>query len=185
MSNPLAIAAATATLRSVLLERIGEHDARLAGGLIVTSQPLDLVHLARKDATPAQLNLFLYHAAPNAGWRNTDLPAHGSAPLALNLYYLISACATSDNDDTDGDPSSHRVLGAAMSVLHDCPILGRADIDAALEGHELARQLESLRITPQPLSVDQICKLWIACQAPFRICAAYEVSVTPVERPGV
>ncbi|QGZ38232.1 uncharacterized protein DUF4255 [Pseudoduganella flava] len=187
MSNTLAIAATTATLRKVLLQRIGDLDATLKSDLTVTTQPLDLVHQARKDTTPPQLNIFLYHTALNAGWRNTDLPdrsrpgERGIPPLALNLYYMITAYATNNNDDKDGDESSHRVLCAAMSVLHDYPVLSRADIEAALDGNDLARQLERVRVTPQPLSVDEIYKLWTAYQAPYRISAAYEATVTLVD----
>lgn len=181
MSNSLAIAAATATLRSVLLDKIIALDASLSD-LDVTTQPPDL---ARKGNSKPQLNLFLYHTALNAGWRNTDLPnqvrpgERGLPPLALNLYYMITAYAREDSDNTD--PSSHRVLCAAMSVLHDYPILKKADIAAALPDNDLALQLERVRITPQPLSVDEIYKLWTAYQAPYRISAAYELTVALVD----
>jgi hypothetical protein len=181
MSNSLAIAAATATLRSVLLDKIVALDASLSD-LDVTTQPPDL---ARKGNSKPQLNLFLYHTALNAGWRNTDLPSQvkpgerGLPPLALNLYYMITAYAREDSDNTD--PSSHRVLCGAMSVLHDYPLLKKADIAAALPDSDLALQLERVRITPQPLSVDEIYKLWTAYQAPYRISAAYELTVALVD----
>lgn len=181
MSNSLAIAAATATLRGVLLDKITALDASLSD-LDVTTQPPDL---ARKGNAKPQLNLFLYHTALNAGWRNTDLPnqtrpgERGLPPLALNLYYMITAYAREDSDNTD--PSSHRVLCAAMSVLHDYPVLKKADIAAALPDNDLALQLERVRIAPQPLSVDEIYKLWTAYQAPYRISAAYELTVALVD----
>jgi hypothetical protein len=187
MSNTLAIAAATATLRKVLETRVKALDAILATDLLVTTQPLDLVQQARKDLTPPQLNLFLYHTALNAGWRNTDLPTQsrqgerGIPPLALNLYYMITAYANNNNEDKDGHHTSHRVLCAAMSVLHDYPVLTRADIDGALDGNNLSQQLERIRVAPQPLSVDEIYKLWTAYQAPYRISAAYELSVTLID----
>ncbi|MFL6672251.1 MAG: DUF4255 domain-containing protein [Massilia sp.] len=181
MSNSLAIAAATATLRSVLLEQIIDLDPSLSD-LDVTTQPPDL---ARKGNLKPQLNVFLYHTAFNAGWRNMDLPNQASGgerglpPLALNLYYMITAYARDDNDSSD--PSSHRVLCCAMSVLHDYPLLKKTDIEAALPDSDLARQLERIRIAPQPLSVDEIYKLWTAYQAPYRISAAYELTVALVD----
>ena len=69
MSNVLAIAAATRTLRNVLLARMPLLDTDL-GDLEVTLQPLDV---ARKGITKAQLNLFLYQVIYNAGWRNMDM----------------------------------------------------------------------------------------------------------------
>lgn len=181
MSSALAIAATTATLRSVLLDKIIALDASLAD-LDVTTQPPDL---ARKGNAKPQLNVFLYHTALNAGWRNMDAPngarggERGQPPLALNLYYMLTAYAREDNDSTD--PSSHRILCCAMSALHDYPLLKKADIDAALPGTGLARQLERIRIAPQPLSVDEIYKLWTVYQTPYRISAAYELTVVLVD----
>lgn len=181
MSNALAIAAATATLRNVLLAKMPDLDASLSD-LDVTTQPLDL---ARKGNLKPQLNIFLYHTAFNAGWRNMDVPhqvkpgERGAPPLALNLYYMITAYAREDSDNND--PSSHRVLCSAMSVLHDHPVLGKAEIEAALAHNDLALQLERVRITPQPLSVDEIYKLWTAYQAPYRISAAYELTVALID----
>ena len=181
MSNPNAIAAATACLRAVLLDKMPQLDGTLSD-LEVTVQPPDL---ARKGLTKAQLNIFLYHTALNAAWRNMDLPSQasggerGTPPLALNLYYMITAYAREDNDNVD--LSSHRVLCSAMAVLHDYPLLKKADIDSALPDSELALQLERVRVTPQPLSVDEIYKLWTAYQAPYRISAAYELTVALVD----
>ena len=181
MSKSIAIAAATATLRALLLSKMQELDASLSD-LDVTIQPPDL---ARKNTGKPQLNLYLYHTALNSAWRNMDLPSQsrpgerGQPPLALNLYYMITAYAREDNDNLD--LSGHRVLGSAMSVLHDYPILKRADIDSALPNSELALQLERVRITPQPLSVDEIYKLWTAYQSPYRISAAYELTVALID----
>ena len=62
MSNPLAIAAVTATLRNLLVH--GVHISE------VTARPLDL---ARRSAVGDQLNLFLYQVLPDAAWRNRDI----------------------------------------------------------------------------------------------------------------
>ena len=183
MSTALAIAAATATLQSMLLKKMLALDPDLMelGNLEVTAQPPDL---ARKGVNP-QLNVFLYHTALNAGWRNQDAPnqskpgERGLPPLALNLYYMITAYAAQDNDNAT--QSSHRVLCSAMSVLHDNPVLTKAEIETALPNSGLAQQLERVRITPQPLSVDEIYKLWTAYQSPYRISAAYELTVALVE----
>jgi len=188
MSNALAVAAATATLRNLLHAEVPKADSDLAD-LEVTTQPLDA---ARKSITKAQLNLFLYQALTNAAWRNLDLPSQvrsgetGSPPLALNLHYLIT---TYGRGDSDNDAVSHRVLGAAMSVLHDHPVLSRAEIRVALAGNDLADQFEPLRITPLPMTIEEISKLWTVFMTQYRISAAYEVTVvlidskTPVSSP--
>jgi hypothetical protein len=180
MSNTLAIAAVTATLRNMLNTFMPKRDE--LNGLTLTTMPPDL---ARKAHNDLQLNVFLYHTAVNTGWRNRDMPGvvragESAAPaLALNLQYLITAYGKGDN--TDSDDYIHRVLGAAMSVLHDHAVLDRADIALALAGNDLAGQFESLRITWQPMSLDEMSKLWTIFQAPYRLSAAYEVTVVLID----
>ena len=68
-----------------------------------------------------------------------------------------------------------------MSVLHDHPILGREEIKDALAGNDLHEQFERLRITPLPLGVEEISKLWMVFQTQYRISAAYEVTVLLID----
>jgi hypothetical protein len=180
MSNSLAIAAATATLRNMLLGQIPLLDSELSD-LEVTTQPPDL---ARKGITKAQLNLFLYHTTINAAWRNLDMPQqvrpgeNGAPPLALNLHYLITAFGRGEGDN---DAVSHRVLGGAMSTLHDHPVLSRSDISGALPGNDLAQQFEQLKITALPITIDEMSKLWTTFQTQYRVSAAYEVTVVLID----
>jgi hypothetical protein len=179
MSNSLAIAATTATLRNLLQTQVPLIDTSLSD-LDVTTQPLDL---ARKHVTKSQLNLFLYQTVINAGWRNMQMPGQlrpgesGMPPLPINLHYLITAYGRGE----DADGVNHQVLGAAMSVLHDTPVLDRAAIAAALAKNDLGAQFESLRITPLATSVDELSKLWMVFQTQYRISAAYEVTVILID----
>jgi hypothetical protein len=180
MSNSLAIAATTATLRNLLHTNLPVMDPHL-GEIDVTTQPPDL---ARKNATNLQLNLFLYQAVANAAWRNHDLPQQvrpgetGTPPLALTLHYLITAYG---RGDTDNDSASHRVLGSAMGLLNDHPLLGSAEIAAAMVGTDLGNQIERVRITLQPMGIDEMSKLWTMFQSQYRISAAYEVGVVLID----
>lgn len=187
MSNSRAIAGVTAALRSLLERRINadpmvdpSSDPQLAGTQVTTRPP----DRARNNVTGNQLNLFLYQTVLNAGWRNLDMPREvkpgetGSPPLPLNLYYLVTAYC--DDDETDGI-TSHRLLGRAMSVLHDHSLLGRRELEAALPGSGLQEQIERLRITPQPLSLQELFNLWSTFQTQYRVSAAYEVTVVLIE----
>jgi hypothetical protein len=138
MSNSLAIAAVTATL-SRLLEQGSSADLP---GTIVTTKPPEKA----RTGTGNQLNLFLYQTTPNAAWRNQPLPSQiksgetGFPPLPLNLYYLVTAYG--QNDD---DIFSHRLLGRAMSMLHDHAVLDADEIKAALTGnHAAGRNVEAV-----------------------------------------
>lgn len=180
MSNPLAIAAVTATLRNLLLQ--GLTDDGFGDDVIVTTQPLDKTR-GNNANQGNQVNLFLYQTQLSASWRNSDMPGvkpgeTGHAPLPLNLYYLLTAYGP-DNDDVD--LIGHQLLGRAMSVLHDNPVLGMAQIEAALPDTDLHRQLERVRITPQPLSLEDMSKLWTTFQTQYRTSISYEVSVVLIE----
>jgi hypothetical protein len=171
MSNSLAIAAVTATLRHLLDHGLNAD----VPGTRVTTRPPDK---ARDGSGGNQVNLFLYQTLPNAAWRNIDLPAAGRAsgqpPLALNLYYLLSAYGQNEDDP---DPYSHRLLGEAMRLFHEQPLLDPAAIRAALPGNDLHEQVERVRISLQPLSLEEMSKLWSTFQTQYRISVAYEVSV--------
>jgi hypothetical protein len=68
-----------------------------------------------------------------------------------------------------------------MSILHDHPVLSRSEIKNAFELSELHKQVEYLHITPQPISLDEVSKLWAGFQTHYRLSAAYEVSVVLIE----
>jgi hypothetical protein len=175
MSNALAIAAVTATLRNLIIRGVPD----LPDDNVTTLPPDKAVN---GTTTRDQINLFLYHTLPNAAWRNRDLPSQvkpgetGQPPLALSLYYLITAYGL-DNDET----RSHRWLGEAMQTLHDHTLLDSQEIRDALPDNDLYEQIERVRITLQPLSLEEMSKLWTTFQTQYRISAAYEVSVVLIE----
>jgi hypothetical protein len=175
VSDALAIAAVTATLRNLLFR--GVNDA--VPGAEVSTRPPDK---ARNGTRDPQLNLFLYHAAIDAAWRNMDIPGRvqpgesGYPPLPLVLHYLVTAYGE-DNDDSTG----HRLLGTAMRVLHDHPLLGPRELRAALPESDLHRQVERVRITNQALTLDEMSKLWTTFQTQYRVSTTYQVSVVLIE----
>jgi hypothetical protein len=180
MSNPLAIAAVTATLRNLLTKGLAT-DPDLADAT-VTMQPLDRARVNGNNAN--QMNVFLYHVLPNGAWRNLDMPGQvrsgetGVPVLGLNLYYLLTAFGR-DNDTQR--PFSHQLMGRAMSVLNDHPLLGADEIKTALPNNDLWKQIERVRFTLQPFSVEEIAKLWTGFQTVYRLSVAYEAAVVLIE----
>jgi hypothetical protein len=177
VSTSIAIAVATSALRSLLETGIRTLDPALAALEVTTLAPDE----ALKDDKPS-LNLFLYQTAINAAWRNLDLPEvksgeRGRPPLALNLHYLITPYGKQEGPI---HARNHRILGAAMSVLHDYPVLLPGDITDIPDGG-LPAQFERLRITLLPLPMDEMSKLWSALQSNLRVSAAYEVTVLLIE----
>src|SRR5262245_43011725 len=147
MSNALAIATVTSTIQGLISR----------AGITVTAQSPDKV--AQGAGGGNRLNVFLFHTLPNAAWRNADTPGQvrsgerGYPPLALNLYYLLTAYGI---DGDNGDLAAQHVLGRAMRVLHDRTELTRRDIRNFAQGElantDLDQQIEKIRITYDPLS---------------------------------
>ncbi len=190
MNNEFAIATVTLTLRDLLdkikdIKDSGEFsqipiDARPTSEVLVTNLPLDEAYEA--DKSKNYVNLFLYHVEHSKDWRNRDLPGTvkpgetGFPPLALNLYYIITTYGQNGNEVI-----SHLLLGKAMSILHDHALLGRDELKIAFELSGVHQQVERLRISPQPISLDEVSKLWSGFQTQYRLSAAYEVSVVFIE----
>jgi hypothetical protein len=90
--------------------------------LQVTTQPPDL---ARRNVTTSQLNVFLYQTVVNAvaqpGHAASVRPGETGIPAQQSALPLHRMGRESDNDAI-----SHRVLGSAMSVMHDHPLLTAA-----------------------------------------------------------
>src|SRR5919199_779935 len=123
MSTGLAIAATTAVLQSVLNSWIVRVKPSSVGDVGVTAIPPDRVPMG--DTEPSSLNLFMYQATPNPGWRNAGLPTYDSQgqrvsnhPLAIDLHYLLTAYGKADF-------APDILLGLGMQLLHEIPILTR------------------------------------------------------------
>lgn len=196
MSSPLAIAAVSAVLRNLLDNGLVDVSG-LLGPVAVSAVAPDRVDVDEAGFAP-RLNLFLYLALPNAAWRNRELPSRSAAgervsnaPLALDLHYLVTAYGSSDFQ-------AEILLGYAMHLLHERPVLDRASIRRALDpspldvsmlppafqalaASDLADQIEAVRITPVALGTDEMSKLWSAAQSHYRPSAAYQVSVVLIE----
>ena len=172
---------------AVTLERGVTHDPEFERWADLVARPGDspikdfrkdlILDRARENQAGNQVNVFLFQTSPNASWRNVATEPGGlrPPPLALNLLYLLSAHG---RDDDDSEPFSHRLLGEAMRVLHEQPVL-----DLAEPGPAQAGGVDRVRITLQPLSLEEMTKLWTIFQTPYRLSAVYEATVILIDRP--
>lgn len=108
------------------------------------------------------LCLFLYQVRESTQLKNqparnqtrrtsTHLPS-----LVLDLYYMLTAYGSNHiSDKTERAIAEHKILGRAMNVMYDYPVLG----DSLLKG-SLAGSGENLKVIPYPMSLDEINKLW-------------------------
>lgn len=173
MSNSLAIAAVSHLLIEQVKAALPDFSQ---ADKFVTVGPPQLMREGRKDP---QVNLFLYQLGPDAAWRNQNIPnkPQSSFPLlALKLNYLVTAFGK-DDDDTQ----AHPMLGAVMLQLHGNPILPMKGDAKEIADSNLADQYDSVRLTLQPLTLDEATKLWSGFQSPYRLSVAYEASVVLIE----
>jgi len=176
MSNYHAVATVTATLQSLLYDSLS---APPFGEIRVTAKPPDKLEAADRRM---RLNLFLYHSSPNTAYQTIDLPTRDGMGrlekkpvLALNLHYLLTA-DTADKDDLQ-DIQCQQILAKAMLTLHENPIITRKMISDAFERiilvrnpripaadtvDTLADQIELLKISILPQSLEEMTKLWSA-----------------------
>ena len=184
MSNFLSIATVTATLSQVIQSAI---DIDVPGARVTTVRP----DVAGNGATESKVNVFLFEATTNAAFRNVDLPTRRSdgsliqrPKVALDLHYLINFYG----DELELVPQ--RLLGSVARVLHSQPMLTRQQINATISSgtfsflapSDLADDVELVKFTPLPLSIEELSKLWsFLLQTPYALSMVYIGTMVLIE----
>ena len=198
MADFQAIGSVSATLQTLLLDRMDFPTALLSSGqsvaVTVDAPPLYEPNEGAAPAEVPQVNLFLYRVVENAFLKNQEIPGHGSTaygtpPLSLELFYLLTAYGRSSQGADIGDSKlAQYLLGSAMSVFHDFPIItesltrhSAAVIGDPILDPRLFDEFEQLRLCLYPLSLEDAAKVWTALAQPYRLSAAYVVSATQIE----
>ena len=201
MSTALALAGVTAVLQHYLHNLYVSVGGNFPSPVHVSCLAPDQVQqqLTSGGATAEnQVNLFLHLVTPNPAWRNVGYAslssdgttAIGKPPLALDLHYLLTAYGS--------EPwQAEALLGYALMMLHQAPVLTRADVDAALAARNklspypyvgyllnapiglcgVGDQAEMLKITPESLGREEMAWLWTALKADYRLTFPFRVSV--------
>ncbi len=118
-----------------------------------------------------RLSLWLYQINENEFLKNQPprrTNGHSTlhdAPLALNLFYLITPFAPSGELD-------HILLGKTMQVLYDNATIYLNDVDNNV--------FEELRIIFCRLSLEELTRIWEALREPYRLSVCYQVKVTSI-----
>jgi hypothetical protein len=173
------ISAVDETLRDLLWSNM-EFDSIINGTTPILSSdtqisfepPFQLVENGIPDLNA--LSLYLYRVVENGDMKNRPYePANGNLlrypPLALNLYYLVTPLTQNAEND-------HRLLGKVLQVFYDNAILKGSALDPLLQ-----QTAEELRISLQPVSLDDATKLWSAFMRSYRLSACYEVKVVYID----
>ncbi len=196
MNSPLALAAMTFILKDLLDNRIVQRGVTAdVGSVAITALPPDRIPTGSDERS--QLNIFLYRVTPYTAWRNngsllSERREDRPAPMCLDLHYLVSAYG-------EHDFHAEILLGYAMQILHETPILAHDEITRALAsiaptagsalppayqaiaGANPGNSLSEIHISPEFLNAEETSKLWSALQARYRPSLTYKVSAVLIE----
>jgi hypothetical protein len=122
----------------------------------------------------SRLSIFLYRIIEDEHLKNRSFLTQPDdllvpPPLALDLFYLVTPITSSNEHD-------QLLLGRVMQIMYDHAIVRPGDIVAGL-----SQAIEELRIILNPMSLEDLSKLWSAFMQPYRLSIAYEVKVVFVD----
>lgn len=126
-----------------------------------------------------RLSLFLYQVLENVHLKNQEMqvadPKRLTFPsVTLELYYMLTSHPPSGAQErTDKSLEEHTVLGKAVRVLYDNPILKGSVLKGDLNKDE------ELHVTMTSLNLEDLTKIWTTfSNKPFRPSVCYVA--TPV-----
>jgi len=174
MAPYTAIADVSETLLGILQDRFSATE----GAATMDAETVALVAPdAVSEESSTRLSLSLYRFEENLSMKNTDLNQGGDpnvsegSPLALDLYYLLTAYPVgTDDDETTQTIDQQRLLGLAMQTFHD---------NAVLDGEQLHDSLDpdvNLSISLVNSSIEELSTLWTTVpNTAFQPSALYHV----------
>jgi hypothetical protein len=95
-------------------------------------------------------------------------------PLPLRLHYLITPYTSRANQ---GDPDTEQyLLGKVLQLFHSKPIFRGADLREQLAGSQA-----QVNVRLEPMTLDEITRIWDALEGSYQLSVSYEVSVVNID----
>jgi hypothetical protein len=92
--------------------------------------------------------------------------------LTLRLHFLM----TPVTDKNTGDPETEQlILGKVLQLFHGHATLRGADLQAEFAGTEV-----ELKVRLEPMTLDEITRVWEALEGSYQLSVSYEVSVVNI-----
>ncbi|MGB5620379.1 MAG: DUF4255 domain-containing protein [Desulfobacterales bacterium] len=193
MSDFQAIGAVSTTLQRLLKDRM-ELPSGVSSVQITLSTPGPDQGNGQTVEEP-RINLFLYQVSENAALKNQEIPGQGHPgsfghpPLSLDLHYLLTAYGATSEPEVDilNETLAHYLLGSAMRVLHDHPVITeqlttiRPPSGVTILEQSLHDAFEQVKLCLDPVNLETLSDVWSALTLPYRLSAAYSVSVVQIE----
>jgi hypothetical protein len=137
------------------------------------------------------IGIYLYHIVENSFHKNIpspgiEIPPVRYTPMALDLYYLLTAHSDLQIDVPKDDISSLReqqMMSIAMKAFHDYPIINNTTKinNKIIFTSDLIDSNNLLRIELLPVTQTEAVSYWTAGSSPLRLAAYYRVSVVFLE----
>lgn len=170
MSDFTVIQAASRTLQELLRASITlSTDPQLNGVPIDLRSPKEM-----REEDDNGISLWLYRVMRNTDVYNQPPVRLGPAitqrrRLPLDLYYLITPLAENPADE-------QVLLGRVLQVFHDHPIVRGSFLQDALEGSP-----EELRLVWEPLTLEELTRVWDALKESYQLSVSYMVQVVLID----
>jgi len=172
-----ALRATSQTIRKFLEERF-QADPLLSsffsgGGMVVSlNTPEEM------NEKPAEgVSIWLYRVIRDEQ-RLNDPPVRLSPtevqppPLPLRLHYLITPVTS----ERFGDPETEQIiLGKVLQIFYSHPVLRGSDLQAEFSGTDV-----ELKVRLEPMSLEEITRVWEALIGSYQLSVSYEVSVVNI-----
>lgn len=166
---------------------VGETLVELLKGNMQDIIPADSIALVSPGEIEGKdnirLSLFLFQVDENIHLKNLDMEVLGPSklrapPLALDLYYMLTSYPSSGiQDRTERTAEEHRILGRAMQILHDNPILTGSALKGSISAHDT-----ELHVIVTSMSLDDMSKIWSTFKdKSFRPSVCYQVTPVKIE----
>jgi Pvc16 N-terminal domain len=167
---------------STAIGMVSESLRNLLVGEMTLNPPVNVTILAPDEGGgERRVNLFLYQVQENPFLRNLDWQVKPGSPdqlvpppLSLNLFYLMTPYA--QNDPQTGNTTAHEILGEAMRVFYENPIVPQ---DYLVTGLKSAR--EQVKIVHNTLDPQELSQVWSTFTQPFRLSVLYQVSAVQLD----
>jgi hypothetical protein len=93
-------------------------------------------------------------------------------PLPVRLHYLMTPVTNEQN----GDPETEQlILGKVLQALQSHPVLRGTDLQGEFSGTDV-----ELKVRLEPLSLEEITRVWDALDGSYQLSVSYEVSVVNI-----
>ncbi len=170
MSSFTAIRAVSSSIGALLRRYITESDDGDVGGVPISRlSPREL-----REREGDVVSVWLYQVVRNAETlnhppRRISRDTRERHPLPVNIHFLVTPLA-------DSSEMEHALLGRVLQVFNDHSVL-----EGPLLTDDLAADGVSLRLSLQPMTLEELTAVWDALREPYQLSVAYVVQVVEID----